>query len=143
MVLGRMEVRTYIYIYHLLLIHETANTNGNLNIDIECVEDVLQIGQASSRRQRIGLATHQPQGLGSSGILGLGFSSLNTMRPKGQTIFDALIPTLQLPLFSVNLNAIGESTFYFGYTDGSKYTGQITSTSIVPFSAWRNSNPGY
>ncbi|CAA9960985.1 Aspartic protease pepB [Pyrenophora teres f. maculata] len=61
------------------------------------------------------------------GLVGLAFSTGNTVKPKIQkTFFDNIKSQLTKPLFAVQLKYRGAGTFQFGFIDSTKYTGPIT-----------------
>ncbi|KAH9872236.1 hypothetical protein IAQ61_005071 [Plenodomus lingam] len=67
----------------------------------------------------------------TDGLLGLAFSSINTVSPEPQkTFFDTVKPQLAEPLFAVNLKYHAAGTYDFGYIDKSKYTGPITYVNV-------------
>ncbi|KAI1332445.1 secreted aspartic proteinase precursor [Xylariaceae sp. FL0255] len=67
----------------------------------------------------------------SDGLLGLAFSSLNTVSPKQQlTWFDNIKSTLNAELFAVDFHSGAAGVFDFGYIDTTRYTGSISYASI-------------
>lgn len=71
------------------------------------------------------------------GLVGLGFDSLNTVEPTSQsTWFTNAIPQLDSPVFTADLKYQAAGTYDFGFIDTTKYTGNITYTTV-------NTNPGY
>ena len=67
----------------------------------------------------------------SDGLLGLAFSSINTVSPESQdTFFDNAKDDLDAPLFAAYLPLTGDGAYDFGYTDSSKYTGTIEYTDV-------------
>jgi len=67
------------------------------------------------------------QDTNNDGLLGLAFSSINTVKPTKQTtFFDTVKSSLAKPLFAVDLKAGAPGTYDFGYIDSSKYKGSIT-----------------
>lgn len=63
----------------------------------------------------------------TDGILGLGFSTINTVRPNQQlTFFDNVKPSLSAPLFTCDLKKGEPGTYGFGTIDDSAHTGEIT-----------------
>jgi aspergillopepsin I len=63
----------------------------------------------------------------NDGLLGLAFSTINTVRPTRQTtFFDTVKSSLKQKLFAVDLKKGAAGTYDFGYIDSSKYTGAIT-----------------
>jgi hypothetical protein len=67
----------------------------------------------------------------ADGLLGLAFSSINTVSPSPQsTFFDNAQPSLDSPLFAAYLPNNADGAYDFGYTDSSKYTGTIEYASV-------------
>lgn len=67
----------------------------------------------------------------SSGILGLGMSSGNTVRPTPQkTFIDNIKGDLAKPLFTANLKKGVPGNYNFGYLDQSEYKGKIGYTPV-------------
>lgn len=71
------------------------------------------------------------QDTSNDGLLGLAFSSINTVSPTPQkTFFDNVKSSLSQPLFAVALKHNAPGVYDFGFTDSSKYTGSITYTDV-------------
>lgn len=92
--------------------------------------DVVKIGAATVNAQAVELANavsaQFQQEQATDGLLGLAFSTLNTVTPQKQkTFFDMIQPSLSNPLFTVNLLLDGSGEYEFGTIDSSKYTGQL------------------
>ena len=69
--------------------------------------------------------------MNSEGILGLGFTSLNGIKPNPQpTFIENALSTLQAPLFTANLKANAAGNYQFGVIDHTAYTGSINYTPI-------------
>lgn len=67
----------------------------------------------------------------SDGLLGLAFSSINTVQPQQQaTFFDNAQQSLNSPIFCAYLPNNADGAYDFGYTDSSKYTGTIVYASV-------------
>ncbi|KAJ5558904.1 Peptidase aspartic catalytic [Penicillium sp. DV-2018c] len=67
----------------------------------------------------------------SNGLLGLGFSSINTIKPKAQkTFFDNVAPSLDEPVFTVRLLSNGVGEYEFGKIDKSKYSGALVNVPV-------------
>lgn len=63
----------------------------------------------------------------SDGLVGLAFSSINTVQPEQQkTFFDNAQDSLDSPLFAAYLPYKADGSYDFGQIDDSKYTGSIT-----------------
>ncbi|KAF2265138.1 acid protease [Lojkania enalia] len=73
----------------------------------------------------------------TDGLLGLSFSSLNTVRPTAQkTFFDTVKENLQAPLFAVTLKFHAAGSYDFGFIDKSKYKGEITYVDVDTSNGW-------
>ena len=67
----------------------------------------------------------------SDGLLGLAFSSINTVTPnQAQTFFANAESGLDSPLFTADLKKGAPGSYNFGYIDSSAYTGDITYTGV-------------
>jgi aspergillopepsin I len=67
----------------------------------------------------------------SNGLVGLGFSSINTIKPGPQkTFFDNVVSSLDEPVFSVRLRTNGVGEYEFGTIDHSKYKGVLAEVSV-------------
>jgi hypothetical protein len=67
----------------------------------------------------------------SDGLVGLAFSSINTVTPvAAHTFFDNAQPTLDAPLFAAYLPFNANGAYDFGYTDATKYTGSIVYANV-------------
>jgi aspergillopepsin I len=67
----------------------------------------------------------------TDGLLGLAFSTINTVRPQQQTTwFETVKPQLAQPLFAVDLRYHAAGSYDFGYIDKNKYTGAITYVNV-------------
>ncbi|KAF4549092.1 Aspergillopepsin-1-like protein 1 [Elsinoe fawcettii] len=92
--------------------------------------DTVSIGKAVVSNQAVELATTASaqfqRDTKTDGLLGLGFSNTNSVRPKQQkTFFDNIKEQLSSPLFTVTLNEAGEGEYEFGKLDQEKYSGEI------------------
>ncbi|CAD0088734.1 unnamed protein product [Aureobasidium vineae] len=97
--------------------------------------DTVDIGGATVTRQAIELATSVSSAFvsdaDSDGLVGLAFSSLNSVSPKPQkTFFDNIMSELAQPVFTASLDLDGSGTYEFGTIDSSKFTGDLTFTPI-------------
>jgi hypothetical protein len=101
----------------------------------EVFHDVVTIGGITVQKQAVESAsqvsTSFQNDIASSGLLGLSFSKLNTVRPvQEKTFFDNAIDTLAQPLFTVNLKKQEAGNYNFGYINASEYTGEIAYTPL-------------
>jgi aspergillopepsin I len=65
------------------------------------------------------------------GLMGLAFSKLNTVTPQPQkTFFDNALPSLDAPLFTVDLRHQAEGKYSFGVADMAGAKGPMTSTPV-------------
>ena len=97
--------------------------------------DTVNIGGAEVTNQAIELATDVTEGFikdaNSDGLLGLGFSSINSVQPKRQqTFFDNIQASLEQPLFTANLRHSSVGTYEFGKIDASQFQGPLTFTPV-------------
>lgn len=95
----------------------------------------MNIGGAIVENQAIELATSVSSAFvddaDSDGLVGLAFPILNSVSPTSQnTFFSNIMASLDQPLFTVDLDLDGSGTYEFGVIDTSKYTGDLTFTSI-------------
>lgn len=92
--------------------------------------DVVQIGGATVTKQAVELATSVSGSfeadVKNDGLVGLGFSNINTVQPAPQqTFFENIMGALAAPLFTANLKANAGGTYTFGQIDPSEYSGAI------------------
>jgi aspergillopepsin I len=93
--------------------------------------DKVTVGGATYTSQAVEAATSVSSEFVSDtsndGLLGLGFSSINTVEPIAQkTFFDNIKSSLASPLFAVELKHNAAGSYDFGFLNSSKYTGSIT-----------------
>ncbi|KAI9750506.1 MAG: hypothetical protein M4579_006442 [Chaenotheca gracillima] len=108
---------------------DQSSVSGNVGTD------TVEIGGASVEKQAVELATQLSgsfeQDTNNDGLLGLAFSSINTVSPKQQkTFFDNVMDSLDEPVFTAALKHATPGTYDFGTIDDSKFTGDIAYTSI-------------
>lgn len=96
--------------------------------------DTVTVGGTSVKGQAVELATKVSSEFvsdTSDGLVGLAFSSINTVSPEAQdTFFDNAKDALDAPLFAAYLPLTGDGAYDFGYTDSKKYTGSIKYTDV-------------
>ncbi|KAI4763514.1 acid protease [Aureobasidium sp. EXF-3400] len=97
--------------------------------------DTVDIGGATVTRQAIELATSVSSAFvsdaDSDGLVGLAFSTLNSVSPRPQkTFFDNIMSELAQPVFTAALDLDGSGTYEFGTIDSSKFTGDLHFTPV-------------
>ncbi|KAF2492385.1 Asp-domain-containing protein [Lophium mytilinum] len=93
--------------------------------------DKVVVGGVTATSQAVeaatSISTQFQQDTNNDGLLGLSFSSINTVKPKAQTtFFDTVKSTLAKPLFGVDLKYHAAGTYDFGFIDTSKFSGAVT-----------------
>lgn len=97
--------------------------------------DIVNIGGATVNNQAVELAEEVTDSFvedaNSDGLLGLGFSAINTVKPERQkTFFDNIQSNLAEPVFTVNLRHAEVGAYEFGRVDTSKFQGSLTFTPV-------------
>ncbi|KAH7034513.1 putative endothiapepsin precursor [Microdochium trichocladiopsis] len=97
--------------------------------------DVVTIGGLTAAGQAVEAASRVSQSFTSEsatdGLVGLAFSSINTVSPDQQTtFFDTVKPSLASPVFTADLKHQAPGTYNFGFIDKSAFTGSITYTPV-------------
>jgi aspergillopepsin I len=94
-------------------------TIGDISVEAQAVEAAASVSRTFTRDNK------------NDGLLGLAFSKLNTVKPKGQkTWFDNVRPQLAQPVFTAALKRRAVGTYDFGYIDKGKYKGDLVWTPI-------------
>ncbi|OAQ65154.1 secreted aspartic proteinase precursor [Pochonia chlamydosporia 170] len=108
-------------------------TVGGLTVNSQAVEAAKQVSDQFS------------QDAASSGLLGLAFSSINTVRPRQQkTFFDNAKSSLTSPLFTADLKHGANGKYNFGYIDNAAHTGSIAYTAVDSSEGfWSFTSTGY
>jgi hypothetical protein len=93
--------------------------------------DTVDVGGAIVTNQAVQMATSVSpafvQDTNLSGLLGLGFSQLSTVKPtKQKTFFENVMPSLAQPLFTADLPKNGVGAYEFGRIDDTKYVGRLS-----------------
>ena len=93
--------------------------------------DTVNIGGATVTSQAVELATSASSQLvedtQSQGLVGLAFSSINTVKPNKQnTFFDNVKSSLAQPVLTANLKHDAPGTYEFGKIDSTQFQGQIS-----------------
>lgn len=99
------------------------------------VSDVVDIGGATVNEQAIGIPTNVSESftrdVHSNGLVGLGFSKINTIRPEQQkTFFDNILPDLSQPVFTASLKSGVVGAYEFGNIDATQFQGEITTVPV-------------
>lgn len=99
--------------------------------------DVVDVGGALVPNQAIELATSVSdsfvQKSDISGLMGLGFQSLNTVQPnKQKTFFENVLPSLAEPVFTADLRHNAPGAYEFGRIDTSKFVGSMAWIPVDP-----------
>lgn len=110
--------------------------------------DTVKIGGTTVTGQAVELATKVSSTFVSDtadGLVGLAFSSINTVEPEQQlTFFDNAQADLDSPLFTAWLPSESDGKYTFGYIDDSKYTGTIVYTDVDDSNGfWEYSSTSY
>jgi aspergillopepsin I len=97
--------------------------------------DTVDIGGASVTGQAIGIPTSVSDSFVedtySNGLVGLGFSSLNTVQPQQQkTFFDNIADSLDEPVMTAHLKSDGVGEYEFGIIDQTKYQGDMINVTV-------------
>ncbi|OAQ58849.1 secreted aspartic proteinase precursor [Pochonia chlamydosporia 170] len=107
---------------------DQSSSSGDVYSDVVTIGGLSVQGQAVESAKQV---SAQFSSGPSSGLLGLAFSSINTVQPDQQkTFFDNATPNLDAPLFTANLNHNTNGKYNFGYIDDSEHTGSITYTAV-------------
>lgn len=118
-------------------VYKDVVTIGNLSVQSQAVESATQVSSEFTADSAM------------SGLVGLAFSSINTVSPKAQnTFFDNAMPKLSQPVFTADLKHDAEGSYNFGYIDSAAYTGDIFYVDLFNSSAdysgfWSFQSTGY
>lgn len=113
------------------------------------VADKVVVGGVTATAQAVeaatSIASSFTQDTPNDGLLGLAFSSINTVMPVQQkTFFDSVLPSLPSPIFTATLKKGKPGTYDFGFIDSTKYTGAITYTPVNSVNGfWEFTASGY
>lgn len=107
----------------------SSGASGKVYADKVTVAGVTATSQAVEAATSVSAQFSQDQD--TDGLLGLAFSTINTVSPTPQkTFFDTVKSSLAKQLFAVNLKYHAAGTYDFGFIDSTKYTGAITYVNV-------------
>ena len=97
--------------------------------------DTVNIGGATATNQAVELASAVSdsfvQDTQSNGLVGLAFSSINTVKPTKQTTFlDTIKDNLALPVLTANLKKGTPGAYEFGQIDNTAFQGNLSSVPV-------------
>nr|AAB07619.1 aspergillopepsin F [Aspergillus fumigatus] len=96
-------------------------------------KDTVTVGGVTAQSQAVEAASHISsqfvQDKDNDGLLGLAFSSINTVSPSDYFLY-TVKSQLDSPLFAVTLKYHAPGTYDFGYIDNSKFQGELTYTDV-------------
>lgn len=122
-----------------------SSASGNVYTDVVTVGGIAVSGQAVELAEQI--SSQFSQDTDNDGLLGLAFSSINTVQPQAQTTwFDSGVNQglFAQNVFTVDLKHQQPGSYDFGYIDSSKYTGDITYTPVDNSQGfWEFTGTGY
>ena len=99
----------------------------------------MDIGGAKVNGQTVQLASTVSsqfvQDQASDGIVGLGFSAINTVEVNGvskpqKTFFENVLPSLKEPVFAAQLKKQDKGFYEFGKVDTTAFTGELTKVPV-------------
>lgn len=122
-----------------------SSASGDVYTDNVTVGGITVKAQAVEAAQKV--SSEFASDVDNDGLLGLAFSSINTVTPQRQTTwFDSGIKQglFKKNLFTVDLKHAAPGTYDFGFIDDSKHTGSITYTPVNSAQGfWEFTGTGY
>ncbi|KAI2464022.1 secreted aspartic proteinase precursor [Annulohypoxylon bovei var. microspora] len=120
-----------------------SSSSGTVYTDTVTVGGVTYKSQAVEAASKV--SSEFQSDTNNDGLLGLAFSSINTVEPKAQkTFFDNIASSLDTAAWTADLKYHTAGTYDFGVIDDSKYTGAITYTDVDNSQGfWSFSSTGY
>ncbi|OAX78152.1 hypothetical protein ACJ72_07544 [Emergomyces africanus] len=97
--------------------------------------DTIDIGGATVENQAFGLPSEISESFrseeASDGMIGLAFSTINTMKPQRRATFlENLAPDLEEPVFTAQLKAQAPGSYEFGTVDQAKFSGDMVDIAV-------------
>lgn len=120
-----------------------SGASGDVYDDVVSVGGVTVSSQAVESAEKV--SSEFTSDTPNDGLLGLAFSSINTVSPTTQNTFFANAgSSLASNLFTANLKKGAAGTYDFGYIDKTAYTGSITYTPVSTANGfWEFTGTGY
>ncbi|KAI0473219.1 secreted aspartic proteinase precursor [Xylariaceae sp. FL0804] len=108
---------------------DDSSSHGNVYKDVVSVGGVKFSSQAVEVAKEV--SAQFTQDASDDGLLGLAFSTINTVQPQQQnTFFDNVKSNLDSAVWTADLKYHAAGTYNFGKVDKSKYKGSITYTDV-------------
>ncbi|KAK4236962.1 aspartic peptidase domain-containing protein [Achaetomium macrosporum] len=106
-----------------------SSSSGDVFTDVVSIGGLTVNSQAVESAKQV--SSEFTQDTASSGLLGLAFSTLNTVQPTQQkTFFDNAASSLSQKVFTADLKHNAPGTYNFGFIDSSLHTGSIAYTPV-------------
>ncbi|KAI1737999.1 secreted aspartic proteinase precursor [Xylaria scruposa] len=111
--------------------------------------DTVTLGGVTVKNQAVEVALNVSSQFtmdgSTDGLLGLGFKSVNQVRPKQEsTWFDNAVETLDAPVWTADLKYEQPGSYDFGFIDSAKYKGDISYVDVDSSNGlWTISTSGY
>ncbi|KAI0879938.1 secreted aspartic proteinase precursor [Annulohypoxylon maeteangense] len=120
-----------------------SSSSGDVYTDTVTVGGVTFKSQAVEAAKEV--SSQFQSDTNNDGLLGLAFSSINTVTPTAQkTFFDNIASDLDTAAWTADLKYHTAGTYDFGVIDKSKYTGDITYTDVDNSQGfWSFTSTGY